>query len=646
MKKIIIYFTKNSQSEPYIIQTKAKALTVLTFIAFAIVFIKMGINIISVEDGKGAFANYGVPSMLGIVAFINLIMLRHTTYKTSGMFFSTGLMLTLLTGILMSANTIHPLMTYVNGFYILLALLALSALFGNKKSLIINFLITVAGVIYLHQSSLDLYQGEYAILAKGGMINYIISLVITVLILYFIMKISEDAQLKTIEMALETEANSKEIRENYVQLQNQESNLKSAISDTNFVISEAVDSGNFNARIDLSNKDGEWRLLGESINRLFASITIPFNSINRIVNKMANGDLTGRYEEDAKGNVLILKENLNTALDHLNKILREMADSVTHIGSSSDEMMVTNERMSEITSEITSAITEMNMGAQNQVNRVSESSTLIESISNLSSDIGGQATSINDTAKNGVKKSINGMQQSLLVTDTMKTILQFSTSTNTSVDSLSKRSEEISRVVNIIQEVAAQTNLLALNAAIEAAQAGDAGRGFAVVAEEIRKLAEDSKNSTREIEGLIGDIQKDTKQTASLISEMSERIQNGEKSAQQGNEAFEEIAESSKQTLDLSKKIVGDTDQQARDIKNIVSMVENVVVIAEQTAAGTDQATGSSEQLSTSMENYTINIKQVKEIIEELQNKVGQFKLDDKTPDEHSLNGDIPIIEK
>ncbi len=220
--------------------------------------------------------------------------------------------------------------------------------------------------------------------------------------------------------------------------------------------------------------------------------------------------------------------------------------------------------MSDITHEITGAIREMSHGAQNQVMKVDESSALIEGVARFSADIGNQASSINETAKSGVRKGISGIQQVQQVTDTMKTILAFSKATSDSVLSLSQRSTQISSVLNIIQEIAAQTNLLALNAAIEAAQAGDAGRGFAVVAEEIRKLAEGSKNSTKEIEKLIEDVQSDTKKTAELISQMNAHIQEGEKASLAGNAAFEEIADSYKQTLQLSQKIVEDTDQQAK----------------------------------------------------------------------------------
>ncbi|MGL1887617.1 MAG: methyl-accepting chemotaxis protein [Reichenbachiella sp.] len=627
MKKLFIYFTQNSQTESYLIQTKAKALIGLTLITFVIITIKVSTNLLLTANDEASFANYGVPGMLALVAFLNLFILRLTTYKKAGMFFSSGLILTLLAGILMSANTIHPLNSYLSGLYIVLAVLTLSALFGSRMSLIVNFIITVVSAFYLYKSSAPFYVGEYAVLAKTAIINYNIALIAMVLILFYIMKISENAQGKTDEMIRVTADKNAEIEAHFEALQKEKLNLQSAIGDTNFVINEAVESGNFNARIDLLDKEGEWLSLSESINKLFETVTTPFNAINNVVNKMAMGDLSGRYDENAKGDVLKLKDNFNGALGNLGTLLVEITSRVNDIGTSSDEMIYANSEMLAATDEISSSLVEMSRGALSQVGRADETSTIIEGVSQFSNDIGGQANSINETAKDGVKKGINGIQQANKVTSMMKSILEFSNETSDSITSLTKRSEEISKVLNIIQDIASQTNLLALNAAIEAAQAGDAGRGFAVVAEEIRKLAEDSKRSTKEIEKLIEYVQNDTKQTAGLMGRMSASILEGEEASRKGNVAFEAITESYKETLRLSQKIVEDTNEQAKKVREILTEVEGVVVIAEETAAGTEQSAEFSIELSKGMTAYADKMKGVKGIVAELQGKVEEFKL-------------------
>ncbi|MGL1888414.1 MAG: methyl-accepting chemotaxis protein [Reichenbachiella sp.] len=433
------------------------------------------------------------------------------------------------------------------------------------------------------------------------------------------------AQKKKLEQKVQ-EATEKVSHQNE-ELQSQSARLRDAIEETNFVVQDAVESGNFKARLETENKTGAWKELGDSVNLLFATVERPFTEINKVVNHMAQGDLTQRYTDDAKGDIEILANNLNSAMANLSDLLREMRDKTTEIGSSTSEMLVTIEEMNGSTGEIASAIEEMSKGAQDQVSQVDESSNLIENIMSSSDDMGSQADSINSTAKMGVKKSINGLSLVQKVDDSMKNVMQSSEKTNASITTLTNRANDISGVLSIIKEIASQTNLLALNAAIEAAQAGDAGRGFSVVAEEIRKLAEDSKKSAGDIETLIMGVQKETFSTARLVSEMGESIKESETASTNSMAAFEEISKDYGETLKMSEQIVTATKQQNQDVKNVLNIISGVVVIAEETAAGTEETASSATQLSSGMENYTQKSQEVLEIVKSLQDKVDQFKL-------------------
>jgi len=269
----------------------------------------------------------------------------------------------------------------------------------------------------------------------------------------------------------------------------------------------------------------------------------------------------------------------------------------------------------------------MSKGAQDQVVKIDESSSLIESILGFSDKMGDQADNINKTAKMGVDKSGSGRQLIIQVDDGMQQLLKYSKDTNESIAVLTKRSQDISSILRIIKEIAAQTNMLALNAAIEAAQAGDAGRGFSVVAEEIRKLAEGSKKSAGEIEELVNGVQKETQSTAHMIQVMNKNIEACKAATTDSMSAFEEISKYYDDTLQLSEQIVVATKQQTKDIGNILNIISGVVVIAEETAAGSEQTASSSSELSTGMITYTEKSKQVAQITKELTEMVGKFKL-------------------
>ena len=404
-------------------------------------------------------------------------------------------------------------------------------------------------------------------------------------------------------------------------------NLREVVTETQAVVQEAGSNGNLAARIDTQNKAGAWQNLSESINNLLASVSTPIMAVDKIVTAMAQGDLTQRYTENSKGDILKLALSLNTALDNLNGLLEQVVSNAKIIGDSSEEMLSASVEMSTNTGGIAIAIAQMSGGAQNQVVKVDESSSLIEGVMNATEEMGKQAEVINRAAKRGEDSSNNGLEMVNKVGFSMKEISAFAENTNESIRVLTERSKEIARVLRIITNISSQTNLLALNAAIEAAQAGEAGRGFAVVAEEIRKLAEGSRQSAKEIETLVSDVQKDTEAAAKVMKVMNLSIKGGEDASMDASEAFKEIANSTTQTLKLSEHILNATKTQIDSIRNVVSITEGIVVIAEQTAAGTENVASSASELSAGMETYTEKSRRVAEIASALKDSVGKFKL-------------------
>ncbi len=421
-------------------------------------------------------------------------------------------------------------------------------------------------------------------------------------------------------------------------------NLKRTIEETRIVVSQAAEEGKLNLSVSEDGKSGAWKDLSTVLNNLLKSIATPVLAINEIVSGMAEGDLSKRYNQSAKGEILAMANNLNKALDAMSNLLHQIRNNTHEIQESSDEMLSASNEMKGSTSEIASAIAQMSNGAQNQLLKVEESSNLAELIKASSKEMGRRSTNINETARVGLEHSNNGTKMVEEVVRNMSEIAALSGKTNQSIGVLTKRSAEINRVLAVITDIASQTNLLALNAAIEAAQAGDAGRGFAVVAEEIRKLAEDSRKSAQEIEQLISDVQRDTRSTAEAIEAMNESIRQGELASKEAANVFEQINLFSEKTLQSSEEILNATQSQEGDIGQIASITEGIVVIAEQTAAGTEEVASSSEELSTGMANYTLKSQRLSAIADSLRKGVNKFKLVNSTDQrvieiEHVVSG-------
>lgn len=409
--------------------------------------------------------------------------------------------------------------------------------------------------------------------------------------------------------------------------------LSNIISEMQSVVQMAGEEGNLAVRMRSEGKTGVWRELSESINNLLSSIVEPVLMVNEIVNSMADGDLTKRYDSDAKGDIRKLTMSLNTALTNLNQFHTQIMKNANLVEDSSLEMKVASDEMLNSTQEIATSISEMSIGTQNQVNKTDEVMELVEGILNFSKKMGKHSERINNAAKDGAENSSIGSVLVNNVVNSMTELTTHSKETTRSINVLSERSQQISQMLSVITDIASQTNLLALNAAIEAAQAGDKGRGFAVVAEEIRKLAENSKRATMEIEQLVTSVQQDTEQAVKVISTMNSIVEKGEKESNKVLEALGTIQKSSNITLDFSEEILEASKVQVKDIHNIVAITESVVVISEQTATGSEEVATSTSQLSSGMNNYNSKFEELLTISKELKDGVSRFKLDTEADD-------------
>jgi methyl-accepting chemotaxis protein len=403
--------------------------------------------------------------------------------------------------------------------------------------------------------------------------------------------------------------------------------LNRLASEVSRVARVAGAEGKLTERATVGGVSGSWKELVDTLNALIESIGLPVLEVSRVVQAMSEGDLTQLVEIQTTGDILSMSNSLNLAVENLNTLLGEINDSAQVVGTSSEEMVDKGQEMSRVTVDVALAMQQMAEGAQNQALKTDQAFKLIEEIMTATRETANKADVVNKSAIMGEQSSQQGLKTVAEVVKNMEEISGAATQTSRTIEVLSTRSQEISKSLGVITDIASQTNLLALNAAIEAARAGEAGRGFAVVAEEIRKLAEGSRKSASEIATLVEDVRKDTTSAAAAISAMESRVLKGKNATFEASTAFKNIATSSGETLRTSRDILTATAQQQTSIGDVVKYVEEVVAIAEQTATGTQQVAGTARQLSTSMQELVSSSQRLSDIADDLQGGLETFQL-------------------
>ncbi len=252
-----------------------------------------------------------------------------------------------------------------------------------------------------------------------------------------------------------------------------------------------------------------------------------------------------------------------------------------------------------LSAEVLAATEQQASGAAEQAAAVSQTSATVEELAQTSKQIAENSASVVSVAERTLASAEEGMQS---VSDTALGIEEIRSTTNAASDrilALGDRSQEIGRVLTIIDEIAEQTKILALNAAIEAARAGDAGKGFAVVAEEIRKLADSVTESTQEIGRVVREIQASTSALIMSTERAANKVDEGKTLAQRTAEALERIVAQVEETTDAAKQISIATQQQRTASDQVVVSMREVSSVSQQSAETSRQISGAIMRLDS-----------------------------------------------
>ena len=301
-----------------------------------------------------------------------------------------------------------------------------------------------------------------------------------------------------------------------------------------------------------------------------------------------------------------LMRDLEATSDWLEQILRtgdlgtrfssSRRDAIGSIGRRADKFVSSVQAMlqgvSDIAGQVSRATQNVEEGMSNvegsahaQNEATSSAAAAIEEVTVSIGEVAANAQQTRTTAEEASTASRNGAQVTTSASETIRSLAGTVGRSAEQVESLGKRSEEISRITGVLKEIADQTHLLALNAAIEAARAGEQGRGFAVVADEVRKLAERTGNATQEISVMVDSIRGETALAVNGMRAGAEQVAQGVGLVDQAAEALREINSEMDRTSRMVTDISLASNEQQTAMTQLAQNVEQVAIMTEQNVA-------------------------------------------------------------
>ena len=357
--------------------------------------------------------------------------------------------------------------------------------------------------------------------------------------------------------------------------------------------------GQLSQRGNTSGFKGGFEEIIHGMNNVLDAVILPIEDGARVLDIYATGDLSKRISANYKGDHQLIKNSINKLGDSISSILGEVREAISATASAS--------------SQISSSSEEMAAGSQEQSSQISEIASAVEEMTKTIIDTTKNSAKASDAAANSGKIAKDG---GIVVGETIQGMNRVARSVKKSaetVQALGKSSNEIGEIIQVIDDIADQTNLLALNAAIEAARAGEQGRGFAVVADEVRKLAERTTKATKEIAGMIKQIQRDTEEAVITMDQGTIEVDKGIVLADKAGISLKQIIDGAQEVVDLSTQVAAASEEQSATAEEISKNIESISSVTQQSSAGVQQIARAAEDLNR--------------LTDSLQNIVAKFKI-------------------
>lgn len=350
-------------------------------------------------------------------------------------------------------------------------------------------------------------------------------------------------------------------------------------------------------------------------------------TMTNALRQAGQGDFSIELEDNSGDEIGRLARDYNEMKEKLTGLVHQLSISSEQVAASSEELTASAEETSKASMQISESIQQVASGTDKQTVSTENNVNILQNLTAGMDTLTVQVHKAKSVSEDTSSKSNNGFEVVELATSQMESIRNTTTDSAAHVETLGQQSMQIGSIVTLIREVAEQTNLLALNAAIEAARAGEQGRGFAVVAEEVRKLAEESQLSAKQIETIVFDIKTGIESAVVSMKEGEKAVDTGMDYVVKAGLSFKEISQGvheMEEQMTLASSNVENMTEKTKGLER--SMAESLTVLKEASGYSENVAAAAEEQ-TASMQEVSTASGSLAKTAEELQQSMQSFIL-------------------